>query len=106
MDRINTWGAGLHIDFTAEEVEDFLVQNGYSLKKLISRGTVRVITGNDGGGGVESVDVDNMLKEDIVAIHKIDATSDSVISKNTYNYRPDYVFKQVLKQRMLELRKA
>lgn len=96
-------GSNLYIDFSEKEVNAFLTRNGYEIKTILGKGRTRVITGNDGGGGVELSDFFHGPMEIIVAVPIGHEVIDMDNLDKYWNLHPQYVFKEVLKYKLLKL---
>jgi hypothetical protein len=92
----------LYIDFSEEEVKDFLTRNGYIIKDIIGEGQTRVITGNDGGGGVELSDIFRGPMKITVAVPIGNTDIDTSNLDKYLRLHPQWVFKEVLKHKVLK----
>ena len=99
---MNERGAGLHIDFTAKEVEEFLKANHFQIIRVNLPKKTRHIIGNDGGGGVELSDEYITDSSTVIAIPKNGEIPLTLIGAE-YQYLPDVVFKRIMKYKLLAL---
>lgn len=98
---VKNYGTNLYIDFTAEEVEAFLIKRGYIIEDFRAEVRTRCITGNDGGGGVELSNWYNALETRRIAYNG-DRPVD-FLEERDYIYNPNVVFKKILKEKLLNL---
>lgn len=97
----NPFGGNLYINFTPEEVQNYLERCGYTIREIVGEGPTRHITSMEGGEVNLSDTYKGMVKRIVAVNRELSESEITAILEDEYQYRPDYVFKELIKFKLL-----